>query len=382
MPAWRPALREKSNSTAATTLRVLFVEACLSSLVSCNLRDDEEDWLTTLITGASGFLGARLAEMLVAAGESVRLLVRPSSRLEARLEKETEVMRGSFDDRDAIARAMRGVRVVYHCAAHSSDWGEWEIFHAANVDAVANLLEAARQASVARFVHVSTTDIYGYPKVPCDETYGVRDTGLPYNRSKGLGDRLALDFHRRTGLPVTVVRPATIFGPRSKEWSIELSRHLIAGHVVTVGGGHTPAGLVYVDDVADAMMRLAESDAAIGEAYNVVDPEALSWRDYFDVVADALGVRRPRFDVPTPIAVGIARLSESLYRAFGTTSRPLFTRHLLMILTRNQHYDTAKLHRTIAGFPKIGLEPGLALTLVWLRSSEGLRAIGQRAGGV
>jgi nucleoside-diphosphate-sugar epimerase len=325
--------------------------------------------MSVLVTGASGFLGRRLAEMLAADGETVRLLVRETSKLDMRGLEACETIRCDFSDVAALTGAIRGVNIVYHCAGLSSDWGSWAEFRAANVDLVANMLEAALAAgSVERFVHVSSTDIYGYPETPRDESYGFHDAGLPYNRSKGEGDRLALAFHRRTGLPVTVVRPATIFGPRAKDWVVELGRLMIARQALTVSGGTTPAGLVFVDDVARAMIGLARAPRAIGEAYNIVDPESLSWRAYFDQFADALGVRRPRLDMGRIPALAACYVCEAVYRLLGLKSRPLFTRHLLLLMTRSQHYPIDRLRAVLPGFPAIGLRRGLEATFAWVRS--------------
>jgi nucleoside-diphosphate-sugar epimerase len=323
--------------------------------------------LTILITGASGFLGRRLAEILSEEGETLRLILRESSKFDPLGLERAEIVRCSLTDMKALSRAMRGVRVVYNCAGLSSDWGRWAEFRAANIDGVANLLSAALQSgSVERFVHVSTTDIYGYPEHPCDERRGFHDVGLPYNRSKGLGDELSLDFQKATGLPVTVVRPATIFGPRSKDWVVELSRHLKAGRALTVAGGHSAAGLVYVDDVVQAMTSLAKNPTADGEAYNVVDPHSMTWRTYFDVVADALGVPRARLNVSRGTAMAVSHICEAAYRLLGMTSRPLFTRHVVYLLTRSQQYDARKLMAAIEGFPETGVAKGLDLTMAWL----------------
>ncbi|HEX3499647.1 MAG TPA: NAD-dependent epimerase/dehydratase family protein, partial [Stellaceae bacterium] len=211
-----------------------------------------------------------------------------------------------------------------------------------------------------------TTDVYGYPRTPGDETDELRDVGLPYNRSKGLGDALALRFCRETGLPITVVRPATIFGPRSKDWVVELGELLAAGWVVTIGRGAVPAGLVYVDDVAEAMIALAANPAAIGEAYNVVEPTSITWRAYFDRLADGLGVARPRFDLGPTTAYALGWLCEGVYRTLGMSSRPLFTRHVVCLLSRSQHYDARKLQAAVKAFPVIGVEEGMARTLAWL----------------
>jgi nucleoside-diphosphate-sugar epimerase len=323
-----------------------------------------------LITGASGFLGRRLAEMVLASGEPVRLLLRPGSRLAPSpdgTEDRIEVVRCAFDDEGGLSAAMAGIRTVHNCAGLSSDWGPWAAFRAANVDNVAHLLAAARRAgTVERFVHVSTTDVYGYPEVPGDETDALRDTGLPYNRSKGMGDALALRFCRDTGLPVTVVRPATIFGPGSKDWVVELSELLAAGWVVTIGQGVVPAGLVYVDDVAQAMIALAGDPAAIGEAYNIVDPTSMTWRAYFDCLADGLGTARPRFDLGPGTAYALGLLCEGVYRLLAMSSRPLFTRHVVRLLSRSQHYDTRKLRAAVGEFPEVGIEEGMVRTLAWL----------------
>lgn len=330
--------------------------------------------MTDVIVGASGFLGRRLAEILVERGDGPRLVARRSSRVDS-LAGAERIARCGLDDVDGLTAAMSGARFVYNCAGLSADWGAWDQFRAANVDGVANLLEAARRARVERVVHVSTTDIYGYPRQPCDEHRGFVDVGLPYNRSKGQGDRLALEFARRTGLPVTVVRPATIFGPRSKDWVVELGHHLRAGRAMTVDRGRIAAGLVYVDDVADAMTRLAAMPSAAGEAFNIVDAEPMSWRQYFDYLADALGVARARIDIPATAALGLALVSEAAYRALRIKSRPLVTRHVVLTLSRPQNYDAAKLRAAVPDFPATGLARGLAQTAAWLRSPDGARAV-------
>jgi nucleoside-diphosphate-sugar epimerase len=178
---------------------------------------------------------------------------------------------------------------------------------------------------------------------------------------------------------VTIVRPATIFGARSKDWVVELGRHLLARSAVTIDRGRPRAGLVHVDDVADAMVRLATVRGAIGQAYNVVDPKPTTWREYFDYVADALGAPRARIDLPASVAFALARASEALYRLLGIGSRPLLTRHLVLLLTRRQDYAVAKLRDALGTFPATGVARGLILTADWLRSAEGRDAI-NRAG--
>jgi nucleoside-diphosphate-sugar epimerase len=322
-----------------------------------------------VVTGASGFLGRRLAELLIERGERVRVLVRPSSLLRP-FGGAVEIVRCDFADLTALGAALAGARRIFHCAAHSADWGSWETFRQANVDMVRNLLTAASDAgAIERFVHVSTTDVYGYPKVAGDESIPLTDVGLSYNRTKLLGDRLALELGARHGLPVTVVRPATIFGPHGKDWVVELARLLGYRMVATIEGGRSPAGLVYVDDVAEAMIALSFVPAAAGRAFNVADPVPVTWRSYFDIIAEGAGLPRPRLNFSEPVALRIAAASESTFRALRLQHRPLLTRHLVFLLARDQQYHVGSLSAALGRYPFVGVEEGLERTTAWLRQS-------------
>lgn len=322
------------------------------------------------VAGASGFLGRRLAELLLAEAAAVRAIVRPSSRVE--LPESVEVARPRFADRGELTAALRGVSIVFNCIGESSDWGPWARFCDGNVDTVRQLLEAAACAGVRCIVHVSTTDVYGYPKIPCDESHPLIDVGLPYNRTKIVGDQLARQLGRELGLAVTVVRPATIFGPRSHDWVEELGRQLRARNVPMLDGGRTNAGLVYVDDVALSMMALAARDEGGGEVYNLVDPEPIAWRAYFAALCEVLNVPPPRIDIPSPVAFAAAWCSEAVAKAVRSERRPLFTRHVAYVMCRDQHYASERVRRAVAGFPRVGLRRGLELTKEWLSRRDWL----------
>src|SRR5882762_8018947 len=123
--------------------------------------------MPSLVTGASGFLGGRLAQMLHQQGEEVIILARPTSDLQHLATTPARIIRGDLSDREALREAVRDVTHIFHCAACSTDWAPQQTYIAANILGTQNLLAAAQNAEkLQRFIHVSTTDIYGYPETP------------------------------------------------------------------------------------------------------------------------------------------------------------------------------------------------------------------------
>ena len=249
--------------------------------------------MPVLVTGASGFLGGRLTQMLHQRGEEVRILARPSSDLRHLSDTPVQIIRGDLSDQQSLTQAVKDVTRIFHCAACSTDWAAWKTYYEANVLGTQNLLAAALTApKLERFVHVSTTDIYGYPLVPCAEEHPFVDVGLPYNQTKGQGEAAVWEAHRQTRSPhVTILRPATIYGPRGKDFTVEISTMLRQRLMATIDHGSAPGGFTYVDNVATAMIDASsQPHAALGQAYNLSDGTAATWQTYLTLFAAQLKV--------------------------------------------------------------------------------------------
>lgn len=282
-----------------------------------------------------------------------------------------EVVCGSLSDVESLAVAVGGVTHIYHCAACSTDWAPWRVYYEANVTGVRNLLAAAIGAGgIRRFLHVSTTDVYGYPRQPCDESGPLTDTGLPYNRTKCQGEKLVREASA-AGLAVTIIRPATIWGPRGKAFTADIAQLIRQGLMAVLDGGRSPGGFCYVDNAAEALIAAAHAQETVGRAYNIADGTGATWRTYVDALADGLGWRRPWIDIPSAVAFPLAFAMEAAHRYLRIPGRPLLTRHAVRLLSRNQEFPTESARRDFGFRREVSFEQGMASTIAWLTHEFG-----------
>jgi nucleoside-diphosphate-sugar epimerase len=321
----------------------------------------------SLVTGGSGFLGSHLVEALVARGDEVRVLVRPTSKTAFLESLGVELAYGDLSDRQSLKAAVQGMERVYHCAALASDWGTWENFLAANVTGLRNLLDAALEAGVSKFIHISTTDVYGHPNYPADETTPFRLRGWQYGDTKIQGEELVWAYHRKHGLPVTVVRPVNIYGPRSTSFVLELAELLKSGDMVQIGKLEQPAGLAYVTNVVDVILLAADCENSVGHAYNACDGLDISWPKYMGRLAKVIGASGPKTVILYRLAYFAGWIMEKSYGILRIKSRPLLTRMLVELLGTNQGFPIDKARRELGYEPRVDFEEGMARVETWLR---------------
>lgn len=319
-----------------------------------------------LITGASGFLGGRLAEMLIARGVPVRILVRATSNLDHLAPQPLEILRGDLTDALALNIACKNVSHIFHCAGCSTDWAPASMYYEANVSATQALLLAARHAgTIQRFLHVSTTDVYGYPKVVCDEDQPRTFAGLPYNETKCLGEAAVVEASEKAGLPVTILRPATIYGPRGTAFVTDIVGLLRDGSMALFDSGRGRGGFCYVDNVVDAMIAAATSPATIGKTYNITDDTNATWKQYVSELASGLDLKQPWLQLPSSLALQVGHALEIAYKYLPLPGRPLLTRHAVLLLSRDQEYPVMRARQDFGLHPAVSFEEGMARSIAW-----------------
>ncbi len=327
---------------------------------------------SVLVTGATGFIGGHLVSRLLAQGARVKLLVREPDRLPAAWRGRVQVCRGDLTRPESLAAAVRDVAWVFHSAANVQTWGSASAYEAVNVTGVRHLLEAlAPQAKhIQRFIHISTVDVYGFPRTPCDEGCAPRFSGFGYGDSKLRGELLLRDMAPRLSLPYAILRPANVMGPGSP-FIARIGRELQSGLMLRVSGGRADAGFLYVDNLIDALLWAGHAPQAEHEVFNVVDPMPVTWRQLLDDLRQRIHGKGWIIDLPYPVAAAAGTALALPYMLLGSRQEPLLHPLIVKIFGRTCGHRSAKL--AAAGCPvgRVDYHQGMAESARWFLATCG-----------
>lgn len=330
--------------------------------------------MMNLVTGATGLLGSHIVEKLRAAGLPVRVLVRRGSDRSWLNTQGVEFAEGDVTDRPSLRRACQGVDVVYHSAARVGDWGPWPEFQQITIDGTRNLVEAAAEAKVRRFVHVSSVSCYGYytDEVSIDETaplgYKLYRWSY-YTRSKIAAENLCWDAHRAGRIRLTVIRPAWIYGPRDRTTIARLVNLIRNGNAKILGKGDNRLNVVYAGNIAEAAMKAASMDEAIGEAFNISNDGEITQQQYFDLLAKAIGAAPVTRHVPYRVAYFGGFMCELWGHLVGQKKPPFITRYAVWLMGRRSYFPADKARRVLGWKPTIMYDVGVPMTVKWYLDS-------------
>lgn len=317
--------------------------------------------LSVLVTGASGFIGGQLAERLLQADGARVVATGRRFKNESALQG-AELVRADMRDAATRASLCAGKKIVFHLAAWAGADGQSAEAHAINVDATRALAEAAAQAGAQRFVLISTAAAYGLPsRDDIDESVPI-DTSQAdlYGRTKALGEQAAREVAVRTGLPLTIIRPAMVYGPGSKTWTVGMLRLVQKGVPLLFGDGSGHSFPVYIDDVLDQIRVAATHPQAVGEAFNVSGP-SVTWAQFLGYYARMSNRRLRR--LPMPLAKILAQLNKILHLGLPLTV------DRLQYVSRHLSFSTEKAERLLGWRQKVSLDEGMQRSEAWLRQS-------------
>jgi len=239
------------------------------------------------VTGASGFVGSRVALRLAGVGSRVRALVRRPGAAPDLGSAGIEEIEGDFVDRDVAHRAAVGADLVVHCAATSGP--DFDPVRRVNAEGTYSVVDAALTAGSRRYVHISTCSVYrtgGLTLV--DEDAPLKEAGDPYGVTKAEADRIVLDAPAG-GLQAVILRPGAILGVHpTSTWAIKMPARVRDRQIkLTIDGGNT-VPYVHVEDLVDAVLLALGNERAAGRVYNVVDGH-MTWKEYTDEIRGWFG---------------------------------------------------------------------------------------------
>jgi len=274
--------------------------------------------MTTLVTGAAGFLGSHVTRQLVARGDNVRVLMRPSSTNRAIADLSLEYVTGDLRDPVSLDRAMKDVKRVFHVAADYRLWARRkQDIYDSNVGGTKNLLDAAKRAGVEQLIYTSTvaTIAVDRPQLPNEFTDArLEEMVGHYKRSKWLAEKEALSA-AKNGLPVIVAMPTTPVGPW--DWKPTPTGKIILDFLNGKMPGYVETGLnfVGVEDCAASHLLIAEK-GKIGERY-LLGGENLTLKQMLDALSKITGLPAPKLKIPHGLALGVAYASTVFSRLLG-----------------------------------------------------------------
>ena len=323
--------------------------------------------MTTLVTGATGFIGANVVRALLAAGVSVRALTRRGSDRRNLTDLPVEIAYGDVRDINSLRPALQGCHTLYHVAAHYSLWTPHpEEVYATNVQGTTNLLQVALELGLQKVVYTSSVATIALPEdgTPGDETMHLAPEHAigHYKRSKIMAEQAALAFCQQ-GLPVVIVNPAAPIGP----WDIKLTPtgKIIVDFLQRKMPAYVDTGLNLVDvrDVAQGHL-LAAQHGKIGERY-ILGCRNMTLREILMLAAGVSGLTAPRWRVPYGLALALGYVCAGL--AHLTRKPPLVPLDGVRMARHPMYFTAQKAVREL-GLPQSPLEEAMRQAVHWFHA--------------
>ena len=315
--------------------------------------------MVNLVTGATGFVGTHLVNKLLTRGNSVRALVRSDSDALTLRSRGVETVVGDLCDRQVLVAAVRGAKIIYHCAAASCLHDEDEI-RSTNLDGIRKLLHIVRDESAGRLILMSSLNVLGSSSFEeATEESPTQRSGELHTDVKIDVEELALQFSGTHSVDVTILRPGMIYGPGERHMP-GLASTLQSGKFTFIGSRHNNVPLIFVGDMVRAMMLAAESPHASGRIYNLTDGSRTTIGQLAGAMAELLGARSPKRIIPYA-------LPHVACTVYGLVGRPGPISHAtLRFLGTSRHVCIARSRHELGFEPEIGLRRGLEMTMPWL----------------
>mgnify|MGYP001288765658 CR=1 FL=1 len=313
-----------------------------------------------LVTGADGFIGSHLTEILASKGFRVRALVQYNSfgsygwLDNSKYLEDIEVVMGDIRDPYFVQNLVKNIDIIFHLAALIAipySYKAAQSYIETNINGTLNLMEACRDNEVKRIIHTSTSEVYGTARfVPINEEHPLQAQS-PYSASKIGADAIAFSFFKSFNLPLTIARPFNTYGPRQSSRAVipTIISQLLSGKSnLKLGSLHPTRDFNYVSDTCEGFLELAESKNAIGETFNIGSGKEISIKELVNTISEIIGTN-PKVECD----------DKRIRPALSEVDRLLC--------------DNKKITKITKFKPKISLKEGLSKTVEWMKKPDNIK---------
>jgi len=317
---------------------------------------------TVLVTGGLGFLGKHLVSHLSRTGRNVRILARKGSSVPQE-QSGKNIVWGDIRERDVVEQAVDGVDKVIHLVSNFRKGGsDTKEAYAINVEGTENVLQAAHKKRIKRLVHCSTIGVHGSVKeIPATEETPFNPGDL-YQETKLIAEQRVWEFYHKTDLPISVIRPISMFGPGDLRM-LKLFKMIKLGKFVVVGDASAFFQPAYIDDVVAGFMLCLEHEKAVGEVFIIGGDEYVPLKNLFAIIAEELGVSYPKLRVPLAPVLLLATLCEKICVPLGI--EPPLHRRRVSFFQNNRAFSVDKAKQLLGYQPQVSLREGIKKTIQW-----------------
>ena len=317
-----------------------------------------------LITGGTGFTGSVLLRKLVENKLKVKAIARPSSDISRFAGMDIEWIRGDVYDPAVVEQATKDVEYIFHVAAafREAKIGD-DIYSKVHVDSTKLLAQAAlKQPNFKRFLHTSTMGVHGHiEEPPADEEYRF-SPGDVYQKTKVEGELWIRDFSAQKGLPLTVVRPAAIYGPGDRRL-LKIFKMAAAGWFPLIGSRNTLYHLIHVEDLAEFYLFCATEPKALNDYFLCGNRTHVELKQFVNYIAELYGTKVRFVPIPAGPLFVLGDICEFVCKKIGI--EPPIYRRRIAFFTKDRSLNTAKIHEHLGFKTKFDNEAGIKQTASW-----------------
>jgi nucleoside-diphosphate-sugar epimerase len=325
---------------------------------------------TILVTGATGLLGEAVTKVLLKEGHHVRAMARSLQRAQPLGDLGADIIPGDMTDLPFLERAVSGCQVVFHFAGIlTGDSSSKDLFHQVNVEGTRYLAKTAKASGVQLFIHASTAWVYGWDACAGTTEHSAYRISQDLYIDTKIKAEYELQQLRREGLPLVIVQPSQVYGPKDRHWTLTPLRLMQSGMMFLVNGGCGLIQPIYVDDVVEGIIAAARR-GRIGETYLLCGQEAISMKRYYSYLGEMIG-QQAFPSLPGSIMMVVASLIERFSALMHR--HPLISTAEVRSNMMNASYSGDKAYNELGFIPQIHLEEGMAKVAAWLAEEKPLK---------